>query len=82
MVVPLIEYATQGARVIAIPSLVAGLLGGGVWDAGWTLLRCVELPTLQTIVQFIGEVIGALPRMVVILVVALLLPMDWRSLMP
>ena len=39
-------------------------------------------PTVQTTVQFIGEVIGALPRMVVILVVALLLPMDWRSLMP
>ena len=51
-----------------------GMLGG--------LLRCVELPTVQTTVQFIGEVIGALPRMVVILVVALLLPMDWRSLMP
>ena len=78
---PLIEYATQGARVIAVPSLVAGVLVAFFGMIGG-LLRCVELPTIQTTVQFVGEVIGALPRMVVILVVALLLPMDWRSLMP
>ncbi len=78
---PLIEYATQGAKVIAIPSLLAGILVALFGMAGG-LLRCVEWPTTQTIVQFIGEIIGALPRMVVILVVALLLPTDWRSLLP
>lgn len=78
---PLIEYATQGARVIAIPSLIAGFLVALFGMVGG-LLRCVEWPTVQTGVQFLGEIIGALPRMVVILVVALLLPMDWRSLLP
>lgn len=78
---PLIEYATQGAKIIAWPSFLAGLLVAFFGMVGG-LLRCVELPKLQTVVQFIGEIIGALPRMVVILVVALLLPMDWRSLTP
>jgi len=78
---PLLDYATQGAKVIAVPSLLAGVLVA-VFGMLGGLLRCVEWPTMQTIVQFIGEVIGALPRMVVILVVALLLPLDWRSLMP
>ena len=78
---PLIEYATQGARVIAVPSFVAGTLVAFFGMVGG-LIRCVEVPTLQAVVQFGGEIIGALPRMVVILVVALLLPMDWRSLMP
>ena len=78
---PIIDYATQGARVIALPSLVAGLLVA-LFGMGGGLIRCVEVPTLQAAVQFVGEIIGALPRMVVILVVALLLPLDWRSLMP
>ncbi len=78
---PLLDYATQGAKVIAVPSLLAGVLVA-IFGMLGGLLRCVEWPTIQTIVQFIGEVIGALPRMVVILVVALLLPLDWRSLMP
>ena len=56
---PLIEYATQGARVIAVPSLVAGVLVAFFGMLGG-LLRCIELPTMQTTVQFIGEVIGAL----------------------
>ena len=38
---PLIEYATQGARVIAVPSLVAGLLVAFFGMIGG-LLRCVE----------------------------------------
>lgn len=78
---PLIEYASQGAKVIAIPSFLAGILVAFFGMMGG-LLRCVEWPTIQTIVQFIGEIVGALPRMVVILVVALLLPTEWRSLMP
>lgn len=78
---PLIEYASQGARVIALPSLLAGVLVGLFGMLGG-LLRCVEWPIIQTVVQFVGEIVGALPRMVVVLVIALLLPLDWRSLMP
>ena len=78
---PLIEYATQGARVIAIPSLLTGVLVALFGMLGG-LLRCVDWPIMQAAVQFFGEIVGALPRMVVILVVALLLPLDWRSLTP
>ena len=78
---PLIEYATQGARVIALPSLLTGVLVALFGMLGG-LLRCVDWPIMQAAVQFFGEIVGALPRMVVILVVALLLPLDWRSLTP
>ena len=79
--IPLIEYATQGAKVILFPSLIAGIvtclfgiLGG--------LLRCVELPLLDSLTQLFAEIVGALPRMVVILVCALILPRDIRGLLP
>lgn len=78
---PLLEYATQGARVITIPSLVAGILVAFFGMIGG-LLRLVESPIIQTIVQIFGELVGALPRMVVILVAALLIPKDWSSLYP
>ena len=79
--IPIIEYATQGAKIVLFPSLIAGLvtclfgvLGG--------LLRCVELPFVDGITQLFAEVVGALPRMVVILVCALVLPRDIRGLLP
>ena len=78
---PLWEYATQGAKIIALPSLLAGVLVA-IFGMGGGLLRCLEMPKLQALVQFLGEIVGALPRMVVVLVVALLLPRDWRSLEP
>ena len=65
---PLIEYATQGARIIALPSLFAGVLVA-VFGMLGGLLRCVDWPITQTIVQFFGEIVGALPRMVVVLVI-------------
>ena len=78
---PLLEYATQGAKVIAFPSLLAGVLVAFFGMIGG-LLRLVDSPIIQTVVQVLGELVGALPRMVVILVAALLIPMDWRSLLP
>jgi len=78
---PLIEYATQGAKIIAIPSLVAGVLVAFFGMIGG-LLRAVESPILQALIQLLNEIIGALPRMVVILVAALLIPPSWRSLLP
>jgi len=78
---PLLEYATQGAKVIAFPALLAGVLVAFFGMLGG-LLRLVDSPIVQTVVQICSELIGALPRMVVILVAALLIPVDWRSLMP
>jgi dipeptide transport system permease protein len=78
---PLLEYAQQGARVVALPAMLGGVvvllfgtLGG--------LLACVGSGRAQAAVQGFGEVVGALPRLVVVLVVALLLPQDMRGLTP
>lgn len=78
---PLLEYAQQGALVVALPAMLGGLvvllfgtLGG--------LLACVGSGRVQAVVQGLGEVVGALPRLVVVLVVALLLPQDLRGLTP
>ena len=78
---PLHEFVMQGSRILALPSLVGAgivvmfaILGG--------LLACVKNSKIGTAVQILGEVLGALPRLVVVLVVARLLPADMRGLMP
>ncbi len=76
----LLGYATQGARVVAIPSMVAGLLVTLFGIAGG-LLRCAGAEWANVCTQVFSEIVGALPRMVVILVVALLLPRDQRGLL-
>lgn len=78
---PLLEYAQQGASVILFPALVAGLVVGGMGVVGG-LLRCVGSARVDTGVQAFGEIVGSLPRMVVILVVALLIPAGTRGLLP
>jgi ABC-type dipeptide/oligopeptide/nickel transport system permease subunit len=76
---PLLEVALQGARVVAVPSVVAGLLVTllGVFGG---LVRCAGSERVEAVVDAIRELVGALPRMVVILVVALIMPLDWRGL--
>jgi peptide/nickel transport system permease protein len=78
---PLLEYALQGAEVVALPAIVAGLLVALAGVLGG-LLRCVGSEVADAVVQALGEVMGALPRMLVVLVVALVIPRDARSLMP
>ncbi|MDP2306190.1 MAG: hypothetical protein Q8P18_09180 [Pseudomonadota bacterium] len=78
---PLLEYAQQGASVILFPSILAGLVVGGMGVVGG-LLRCVGSARVDTVVQAFGEIVGSLPRMVVILVVALLIPAGTRGLLP
>ena len=79
---PLIEYATQGARIMCTTIIIRWCFGCCIRYVGWVVAMCGLAQLTQTIVQFFGEIVGALPRMVVVLVIALLLPMDWRSLMP
>jgi ABC-type dipeptide/oligopeptide/nickel transport system permease subunit len=74
-------YAAQGARVVAVPSLVAGALVALFATFGG-VLRAMGVGWLDRGIQAGGEVVGALPRMVVILVVALVLPDEWRGLLP
>ncbi|MDG1481531.1 MAG: hypothetical protein P8R54_18185 [Myxococcota bacterium] len=78
---PLLDYATQGAQVVAVPAAAAGLLVFGFGVVGG-LLRCAGLARIDSWIQATGEILGSLPRMVVILVVALVIPIDARGLMP
>jgi len=77
----LVDYATQGARVLALPALSAGVLVALFGVLGG-LLRCSGSERVNAWIQWVTEIVGALPRMVVILVVALLLPREHRSLFP
>lgn len=78
---PLLEYAMQGARVIVLPAVVAGLTVAAASVLGG-LLRCLGSARVDGAVAAFGEVVGALPRMVVILVAAILIPSNDRSLLP
>lgn len=78
---PLWEYAAQGASVIAGPAFAAALVVAGASVVGG-LLRCVQSPLGNAVVVAFGEVVGSLPRMVVLLVTALVLPAEWRGLLP
>ena len=78
---PLLEYALQGARIVGGPALLAGLLVALLSVLGG-LVACAGDRRLAVLVQAVGEFVGALPRMVVVLVVALLIPRDARGLTP
>ncbi len=77
----LVEYATQGARVVAFPAVFAGIVTMFFGIVGG-LAACMASASVNTWIQALSEVLGALPRMVVILVVALVLPADARGLLP
>jgi oligopeptide transport system permease protein len=77
----LYAYVTQGARVIAVPAVVAGALVSFMAVLGG-LLTCLGSAKVNGWIQAASEVVGALPRMVVVLVVALVLPQESRGLMP
>jgi len=79
--VPLHQYAMQGARIVTLPALAAGALVMFLATLAG-LVRCAALTWVDTAIQGISEVVGALPRLVVILVVALMLPPDWKVLLP
>lgn len=78
---PLWMYAAQGARVVLLPAVLAGLVVAVMGIAGG-LLRSMGSERVNTWIQGFSEVMGALPRMLVILVVALVLPADRRGLLP
>lgn len=78
---PLWMYAAQGAKVVLGPAMGAGLLVTALGVVGG-LLRCVGSERINTGLQGLSEIMGALPRMLVILVVALVLPAESRGLGP
>ena len=75
------DQVKQGSSIVMIPALLAalivfilGVLGG--------LLACTQSTKVAPVVQVMGEVLSALPRLVVVLVVARLVPQESRSLLP
>lgn len=78
---PLLATLAQGAAVIVGPSLLAGVLVALAATAGG-IARCLGRPWLDAALHFVGEVVGSLPRLVVVLVAALLLPGGARTLTP
>ncbi len=79
--IPLHQYAMQGAKIVTMPALASGLLVMLLATfAG--LIRCANLTWVDTAIQAVAELVGSLPRLVVILVIALMLPPDWKILLP
>ena len=79
--IPLLEYAMQGARIVTLPSLVSGAVVMVLATIAG-LVRCAGLTWVDSGIQFASELVGSLPRLVVVLVVALVLPVEWKNLLP
>ena len=62
--------AVAAGCVVMLMSVIAGLI------------RCSDVGWFDTVLQVFTELLGSLPRLVVILVVAIVLPADWKSLFP
>ena len=78
---PLIEYAMQGSKIIFSSLSHLWSVGYHFWNDRWYISLS---PNAQSIVcsSVCRRNFGALPRMVVLLVVALILPYQWRGLLP
>lgn len=79
--IALTEYAQQGASIVVFPALASALVVM-VLSTLAGLVRCAGLTWIDGAIQVASELVGSLPRLVVILVVALMLPATWRSLYP
>lgn len=79
--IPLWEVAAQGSRIVLVPALVSGLLTAAAATLAG-VARCAGWSWIDTGLQAVGELVGSLPRLVVVLVVALLIPPTWKSLLP
>jgi len=76
-----LRFVDQGAKVVAIPSVLSGLVVI-VLAIIAGLMRCAGFGWIDNALQLFQELVGALPRLVVILVVAVAMPPDYRSLIP
>lgn len=77
----LFAYALQGASIVLGPATLAGVIVA-FFAAMAGLARCAGLAWFDTVLQVFSELMGALPRLVVILVVALATPREYASLVP
>lgn len=79
--IPLWEHAAQGADVVLAPALAAGLVVAALATFSG-VGRCAFPPRVDAAVRLLSEAIGALPRLVMVLVLALCVPGDYKGLMP
>ncbi len=79
--IPLLQYAAQGASIVVAPALMSGMVVMLLSTIAG-LVRCAGLTWIDGAIQVASELVGSLPRLVVILVVALILPSTWRTLTP
>ena len=79
--IPLLEYVMQGAKIVTLPAIISGLLVAFLSTIAG-LARCASLTWVDTIIQAVSEIMGALPEIVVVLVIALAIPREWRGLLP
>ncbi len=79
--IPLHQYAMQGARIVTMPALAGGLLVMLLATLAG-LVRCAGMTWIDPSIQAFSEVLGSLPRLVVVLVVALILPPSAKQLLP
>jgi peptide/nickel transport system permease protein len=78
---PLLSVALQGASIVTLPALMSGFVVM-ILAIVAGLSRCAALGWTDTVLQGFTELVGALPRLVVVLVVALLIPREYVSLLP
>lgn len=79
--VSLVPRALQGAQIVALPALVsAAIVMALATVAG--LARSADLGWFDVVLTAFSELVGALPRLVVVLVVAAAMPSSYRGLMP
>lgn len=81
MGIPLLEYALQGTAIVTVPAVLSGVLVSVLATVAG-LSRCAAIGWTDRALQVFTELVGALPRLVVVLVVALVIPREWRSLVP
>lgn len=79
--ISLVHYVLQGAGIVLGPSALAGIMVM-IFSAIAGLARCAGVSSLDTVLQVFSEIAGALPRMVVVLVVAFVVPKEYVSLYP
>lgn len=76
-----LPYVLQGASIVLGPAVLAGVMVM-LFSALAGLARCAGVSWLDTALQVFSEIAGALPRMVVVLVVAFVVPKEYVSLYP
>jgi ABC-type dipeptide/oligopeptide/nickel transport system permease subunit len=79
--IALLEYALQGASIVTLPALASSALVAVLATVAG-LVRCLDLRWIDSALQAVAEIVGSLPRLVVVLVVALILPREWKGLLP